>query len=161
MPDPTAFRRPPRPQARARRGTRFKPATPAPDRGDEGESMESAPIGSAHPASSARAELRALGLRRRSLLAQAGGMTASGVVLVLAAGELEGAPADLQFLFLAAAGIFSLAAIHVVDEITAILHAECPRCAGRFFGSMPERLPSPFRRRCCGCGAGLADVEPS
>jgi len=160
MPDPTAFRRP-WSRTYTRRGTRFKPAAPAPDRGDEGESMESAPTGSAHPVPSASAELRALGLRRRSLLAQAGWMTASGVVLVLGAGGLDGAPADLQFLFLAAAGIFSLAAIHVVDEITAILHAECPRCAGRFFGVAPERLPSPFRRRCCRCGTELVDVEPS
>jgi hypothetical protein len=88
-------------------------------------------------------------------------MAASGALLVLGAGGLDGAPPDLQFCFLAAVGLFSLAAIHVVDEITAILHAECPRCAARFFGVAPERVPSPFRRRCCGCGATLADADPS
>jgi hypothetical protein len=123
--------------------------------------MESAPSGSADPVPSAATELRALGLRRRSLLGQAGFMAASGVVLVLGAGGLEGAPIDLQFLFLAATGLFSLAAVHVVDGITAILHAECPRCAGRFFGVAPERVPSPFRRRCCGCGLELIGGEAS
>ena len=123
--------------------------------------MESAPTGSASPAPSAATELRELGLRRRSLLAQAACMAISGAMLVLGAGGLDGAPADLQFCFLAVVGLFSLAAVHVVDEITAILHAECPRCAERFFGVAPERVPSPFRRRCCGCGVPLADADPS
>lgn len=123
--------------------------------------MASAPTGSAHPAPSAASELRQLDVRRRSLLSQAVLMAASGVVLVLGAGGLDGAPIDLQFLFLAATGLFSLAAVHVVDGIVAILHAECPRCAGRFFGVVPDRVPSPFRRRCCDCGIPLAASDPS
>lgn len=123
--------------------------------------MESVPTGSARSSPSAATELRELGLRRRSLLLQAGCMAASGALLVVGAGGLGGAPPDLQFCFLAVVGLFSLAAVHVVDEITAILHAECPRCAARFFGVAPERVPSPFRRRCSSCGTPLADTDPS
>jgi len=124
--------------------------------------MASAPSGSAPGSAPSRpcaaTELRALDVRRRSLLAQAAAMAASGVVLVVGAGGLEGAPGDLQFLFLAAVGLYSLAAVHVVDAITEVLHAECPRCAGAFFGAPPERVPSPFRRRCSDCGVPLGET---
>ena len=105
------------------------------------------------------AELRSLSHRRRGLLLQALPMAVSGAGLVIGAEGLEAAPADLRFLFLAATGLFSLAVVHWVDEVAAILHAECPRCAGRFFGVPPEAVPSPLRRRCCQCGLPLSEPE--
>lgn len=119
--------------------------------------MESAPTGPARPAPTRASELRRLDIRQRSLIAQVALMVASAGVLVFGAGGLDGASHDLQFLFLASTGLFSLATIHVVDDVASILHTECPRCAGRFFGVAPERVPSPFRRRCCGCGVALTD----
>ena len=117
--------------------------------------MDSTPVESATVASTA-SELRRLDVRRRGLLIQAALMSLSAVVLVLGAGGLDGAPLDLQFLFLAATGLFSLASVHVVDEIVSILHADCPRCASRFFGVVPEQLPSPLRSRCSHCGIALS-----
>lgn len=119
--------------------------------------MESAPTGSARPAPTRASELRRLDIRQRSLAAQVTFMVGSAIVLVFGAGGVDGAPHDLQFLFLASTGLFSLATIHVVDDLISILHTECPRCAGHFFGVAPERVPSPFRRRCCDCGIPLAD----
>jgi len=103
------------------------------------------------PVLSARAELRSLALRRRALLAESGLVLASAGLLVAGAGGLDSAPADLRFLFLAGAGIFSLAAIHWVDELASILGTECPRCAAPFFSA------SPLRRRCTHCGLALDD----
>ena len=124
--------------------------------------MESAPTGSAHPAPTRASELHRLDMRQRSLVLQVALMTASAIVLVLGAGRVDGAPHDLQFLFLVSAGLFSLATIHVVDDVASILHTECPRCAGRFFGVVPERMPSPFRRHCSDCGIGFGDpAKPS
>lgn len=103
---------------------------------------------------SARAELRSLALRRRALLAQSGLVISSAALLVTAAGGLDTAPGDLRFLFLSGTGLFSLAAIHWVDELASVLDAECPRCAERFF-ARSRRLPSPLRRRCGHCGVAL------
>jgi hypothetical protein len=105
---------------------------------------------------SARAELRSLALRRRALLAESGLVIATAGLLVAGAGGLDAAPADLRFLFLAGTGLFSLAAIHWVDELAEILGAECPRCAERFFAAA-RRLPSPLRRRCTHCGVALEE----
>lgn len=106
-------------------------------------------------------ELRDLEQRRRALLVQAGLMSVSGVGLVLGAAGLEAAPLDLRFLFLAATGLFSLAAIHWVDETVSMLHAECPRCASRFFGVAPETIPWPLRSRCSHCGLTLSTPAPT
>lgn len=103
---------------------------------------------------SARAELRSLALRRRALLAESGLVIACAGLLVAGAGGLDAAPADLRFLFLTATGLFSLAAIHWVDDLASILGAECPRCAGRFFGAS-RRILSPLRRHCTHCGVAL------
>ena len=106
-------------------------------------------------------ELRDLDQRRRGLLTQALLMAISGVGLVLGAGGLDAAPLDLRFLFLAATGLFSLAAIHWVDETVSMLHVECPRCAERFFGVAPETIPSPLRSRCSACGLTLSAPSPT
>jgi hypothetical protein len=103
--------------------------------------------------------LHQLGRRRRALLLQAAAMAGSGVALVIGAGGLDGAPLDLQFLFLSATGLFSLAAIQLVDELCGMLGTECPRCADRFFGRLPEHLPWPLRRRCSHCGLGLLETS--
>lgn len=108
----------------------------------------------------AREQLQRLGQRRRALLIQSAMMAASAAVLVLGAGSLDGSPIDLQFLFLSATGLFSLATIHWVDEVCTILESECPCCAGHFFGTPPETVPSPLRRHCSHCGAGLAPPPP-
>ncbi len=121
--------------------------------------METAPI-ELGPAANAREELARLSRKRRSLLVQAPGLLASAAVLVLGAGALAENPLDLQFLFLAATGLFSLAAIHFVDEVCELLSCECPRCAKAFFGEAPDHAPSPFRRRCAHCGVGFADAAP-
>ena len=111
------------------------------------------------PVPSARAELRSLALRRRALLAESGLVLASAGLLVTGAGGLDAAPPDLRFLFLAGTGLFSLAAIHWVDELAEILGAECPRCAERFFAAA-RRIPW-LRRRCTHCGIGLDDPAQS
>lgn len=119
--------------------------------------MAPTPTASAEPVHR-DAGLRALHRQRRALLIQAPWLFASAALLVLGAGRLEGAGVDLQFLFLAVAGVFSLAAVHFVDELCTLLGHECPRCARSFFGEPPESLPSPLRRRCHHCGQGLPGV---
>lgn len=107
---------------------------------------------------SARHELDRLHRDRRGLLAQIPWLCASAGVLVLGAGFLAESAADLQFLFLATTGLFSLAAIHFVDELCTLLDRTCPRCAEHFFGAWPEHAPSPMRRRCAHCQLGLPGV---
>jgi len=109
---------------------------------------------SAEPVLSARSALRNLARRRRALLVQGLLVVATGGLLVVGASGLDSAPWDLAFLFLAGAGIYSLAAVHVVDELASILCIECPRCAAPFFGG-EGLLPSPLRRRCSHCRVAL------
>jgi hypothetical protein len=122
--------------------------------------MEGNPTDPAAAVPSAAAELRGLEQRRRGLLCEIVFVVASGAVLFHGAAVVESAPLDLRFLFLAATGLFSLATIHAVDELVAMLHAECPRCADRFFGAVPRSLPSPLRRRCSHCGVALSESRP-
>jgi len=119
--------------------------------------MAPRPTQSAPATESASSQLERLDVRRRGLLTQIAFMGLTGVALVFGAGGLDGAPLDLQFLFLAATGLFSLASVQVVDEALSILHSECPRCAGRFFGLAPDQLPSPLRKRCSHCGIALSN----
>jgi len=134
----------------------LKPVTAVPIQ-EQGDSMDPATSGPSDASTSAASELRQLDTRRRAVLGHTTLMALSGALLVFAAGNLPGAPADLQFLFLAATGLFSLASVHAVEEVVTILQAECPRCAGRFFGRGPESLPSPLHRRCGQCGVALSD----
>jgi hypothetical protein len=122
--------------------------------------MEGTPTDPTAAVPSAASELRSLEQRRRGLLAEMGFVVASGAVLLRGAAAIESAPLDLQFLFLAATGLFSLATIHAVDEFVAMLHAECPRCSDRFFGAVPRSIPSPLRRRCSHCGVALSGSRP-
>lgn len=104
---------------------------------------------------SAQDELQALHRERRALLVQAPWIVASAVGLVVGAGALVDAPLDLQFLLLAGAGVFSLAAVHWVDELCTLLSRECPRCAEPFFGDGKAAPPWPLRRRCSHCRIAL------
>ena len=101
-------------------------------------------------------ELRNLARRRRAVLVQLLCMGGCAGLLVGSSPYLKHAPADLLALFMVGVALFSLAAIHFIEQLVSILHTECPRCTQFFFGTPPEETPSPLRKTCTHCGLRLS-----
>ena len=100
------------------------------------------------------AELDALARQRRWVLLDSGALLVASAALVGVAPLAEGAGADARFVFAGAAALFATAGLRCLQRLLALLHCECPRCAGSFYG-LPDAIPSPLRRRCARCGLEL------